>query len=156
MNRKKTIIVMVVMAVMVAMVSMNARKVTVPKMYMFGFAASFNDSIVHFTDIQQLDSVWIDTKYSFLEERQAYSYQLRDYLALHQQLPNRTCIVFYEQDRSKLEKQYQKMRKLYAKGKDGLVHYDVRQVDAAFHFYTIDLSQYYTDNSAPSDTTSHH
>ena len=28
------------------------------KVYMFGFAASFNDSTVYFTDVQQLEGAW--------------------------------------------------------------------------------------------------
>ena len=34
--------------------------------YLFGFAASFADSTVYFTDIQKVDSAWIDTKTKFL------------------------------------------------------------------------------------------
>jgi len=64
----------------------SAKKVAVPKMYMFGFAASFTDSIVHFTDIQEVDSAWIDTKSKFLLSREEYSYQLRDYLNEQQQI----------------------------------------------------------------------
>ena len=112
----------------------NARKQPVPHMYMFGLAASFTDTIVHFTAIQELDSVWIDSKNKFLQEREAYSYQLREYLK-QQQAPNRTCIVFYSQKREKLEKKYQKMLRLYGKAKDGAQHFDVRFVtDDDFKF----------------------
>lgn len=37
----------------------------VPKVYVFGLAASFNDSIVYLTNIQELDSAWIDDKNDF-------------------------------------------------------------------------------------------
>ena len=50
------------------------------KLYMYGFAASFNDSTVYFTDIQEMDSVWTNTKTGFLYSRDNYSYQLRDHL----------------------------------------------------------------------------
>ena len=95
----------------------TAKTVVVPKMYMFGFAASFNDSIVHFTEIQAVDSVWIDAKTKFMAGRENYSYQLRDYLAERVQMPHRTCVVFYNQDRQKLEKEYLKMKRIYATGK---------------------------------------
>jgi len=95
----------------------TAKTVVVPKMYMFGFAASFNDSIVHFTEIQAVDSVWIDAKTKFMAGRENYSYQLRDYLSEKAQMPHRTCVVFYNQDRQKLEKEYLKMKRIYATGK---------------------------------------
>ena len=40
----------------------EAKHVVVPKMYMFGFAASFNDTIVHFTNVIEVDSVWMESK----------------------------------------------------------------------------------------------
>ena len=106
----------------------TAHPVLVPHLYVFGFAASFNDSTVFITEVQQVDSAWIETKNNFLQDRQAYSYQLRDYLGTQQQLPQRTCIVFYSQKREKLEKKYQKMLRLYTKFKDGLQHFDVRHL----------------------------
>ncbi len=119
----------------------EARKQPVPHMYMFGMAASFNDTIIHFTDIQELDSVWIETKNNFLLERSGYSSQLRDFLTQQQQMGNRTCIVFYNQKRSKLQKEYEKVMRLYTKSKDGQQHFDIRHLDPQqFHFTTIDLT----------------
>ena len=118
--------------------TINARKQPVPKIYMFGMAASFTDTIVHFTNIQEVDSAWIDTKNNFLQDREAYSYQLRDYLSTQQALPQRTCMVFYSLKREKLLKKYQKMQRLYTKSKDGLKHFDVRQLDdQQFRFKTV-------------------
>ena len=127
----------------------NARKQPVPHMYMFGLAASFTDTIVHFTDIQELDSVWIESKNDFLQERDSYSSQLREYLNQKQQMPHRTCIVFYSQKRAKLEKKFQKIMRLYTQSKDGLQHFDVRHIDPQqFHFTTIDLSEYVAQEEA--------
>ena len=74
------------------------------KTYAFGFAASFNDSTVYFTDIQVLDSAWLNEKNDFLVSRDNYSYQLRDYLASEQQMPRRTCIVYAGKNKKKVEK----------------------------------------------------
>jgi hypothetical protein len=49
--------------------------------------------------------------------RENYSYQLRDYLADKAQMPHRTCVVFYNQDRQKLEKEYLKMKRIYTTGR---------------------------------------
>lgn len=45
--------------------------------YAFGVAASFNDTVVYFTDIQVLDSVKLD-KGGFLPKRDLYTYQLKN------------------------------------------------------------------------------
>jgi len=130
--------------------SLTAKNITVPKMYMFGFAASFNDSIVHFTEIQTIDSVWIDQKTHFLAGRENYSYQLRDFLADKLQMPHRTCVVVYNQDRLKLEKEYLKMKRIYTTGKKKVKkkdqdkvqsHNDLRLLPSAdFKFQLVDMS----------------
>lgn len=99
---------------MAAMIPTTSQaKGTAPqRVYMFGFAASFNDTIVHFTNIQTIDSVWIEGKTGFLVGRHLYSTMLRDYLDKNQ-MPYRTCVVFYNKNLKKLQKKYIKMKKLY-------------------------------------------
>lgn len=130
--------------------SLTAKNITVPKMYMFGFAASFNDSIVHFTDIQTLDNVWIDQKTHFLLGRENFSYQLRDFLADKMLMPHRTCVVIYNQDRQKLEKEYLKMKRIYTTGKKKIKkkdqgkiqsHNELRMLPSEqFTFQVVDMS----------------
>ncbi|MCR4602664.1 MAG: hypothetical protein K5683_03905 [Prevotella sp.] len=135
---KKTILLMMMSALLAISVNTSAARQPVPRIYMFGVAAAFTDTIVHFTDIQEVDSAWINTKNNFLLERQAYSYQLRDYLDQIMQMPHRTCIVFYSLKKEKLEKKYQKMMNLYTKSKDGKAHFDLRQLDKEhFRFRTV-------------------
>ena len=125
----------------------NAKKITTPKMYIYGFAASFNDSIIYFTNVQELNNVWVEKKHKELDVRQLYSQQLRDYLKT-QGLANRTCIVVANPNRAKLEKQFLKMKKLYTQSKDGKVHYDVKYLDNQdFHFQTIDMSGIYINDN---------
>lgn len=81
-------------------------------LYMFGFASSFNDSTVYFTEIQRVDSAWIDTKTGFLYSRDNYSFQLRDHLKTDDhEFP--TCAVFFAEKRKKIEKKYLKLKKRY-------------------------------------------
>lgn len=137
---KTTRLIMMAAMMLLTTTTASAKKVITPKVYMYGFAASFNDSIVHFTDIQTLDSVWIDSKTGFLLGRENYSFQLRDYLG-SQQMPQRTCIVVYNTDRKKLEKKFVKMKRLYTTSKDGRIYFDVRYLeDKDFHFTTVDMS----------------
>ena len=102
-------------------VQTSAKKVQVPKMYIFGFAASFNDTIVHFTNVQEIDSAWIEKKNNFLQTRELYSYQLRDFLANQ-----------YTQQSKNQHQQY-----------------DLRYLeDKEFHFKTINLRDYFDDVNA--------
>lgn len=79
--------------------------------YIFGFASSFNDSTVYFTDVQKVDSAYFTRKNKFLVSRENYSYQLRDYLEQNG-AGNRTCIVMFDFNQKKAEK---KWNKLYAR-----------------------------------------
>jgi len=103
-----------------------AKKPETTKAYLFGFAANFTDSVVYFTDIQEIDSVTILKKTKFLKDRDSYSDQLRYYFSDKLKMPHRTCIVSYALTRKKAEKKYVKMRKLYTEKNAG--RYDVRYI----------------------------
>ena len=124
----------------------TAKKVVVPQMYMFGFAASFNDTIVHFTNIQKVDSVWVDAKTKFLADREVYSSQLQQYLT-NQEMPYRTCVVVYAETREKAEKKYLKLRRLYVSPKkDHGQRYEVRYIeDDKFRFHSVVNSEQETE-----------
>ena len=98
----------------------SAKVKCVPKVYAFGFAASFNDSIVYFTDIQEIDSAWINEKNKFLIGRDNYSYQLKNYFA-GIGLPHRTCIISFALNRKDIEKKYKKMKEKYTKSENFLI-----------------------------------
>ena len=92
------------------------------KLYVFGFAASFNDSTVYLTDIMELDSAWTDVRTKFLYSRENYSYQFKHYLK-EQGLQTPTCIILFAEKRKDVETKYAKLRKRYTK-KDS--EYNVR------------------------------
>lgn len=104
------------MGLMVAATTLGAGAAEKMKtVYMYGFAASFNDSTVYFTEVQQMDSAFVDTKTNFLYSRNNYSYQLRDYLA-GQGFANATCVTSYALTRKEAEKKYLALRKRYLEG----------------------------------------
>ena len=116
----------------------TAQNILVPKAYLFGFAASFNDSTVFFTDIQTVDSVWVTKKKGFLAGKSNYSYQLRNYCEQKMDLPKRTCVVVSALKRKDAEKKYKKMMKKYV-GKKAK-NYDVRYISSSdFHFEPVDM-----------------
>ena len=101
--------------------------------FVYGFAASFNDSTVYFTDIQQVDSAYIDTKTKFLYSRENYSYQMRDYLDKIG-FKNATCVTAFATTRKEAEKKYLALRKKYLEGGKYNINY-LKEQD--FHFQPI-------------------
>ena len=95
---------------------------------MFGTSASFCDSIVYFTDIQVVDSAWIDEKTNFLVNRWDYSNQLRSHFNLTGH-PNRTCVVCFATSEKDIRKKYAKMRKKFTGSPKKPTRYDLRQLE---------------------------
>lgn len=83
--------------------------------YAFGVAASFNDSVVYYTEIQLLDSASLD-KNGFLPKRDLYSYQLKNYIEYNLKKPDYTCMVYFSESKKKLEKEALKVKGKYKKG----------------------------------------
>lgn len=108
------------------------------KVYMYGFCASFNDSTVYFTDIQEVEEAYVGKKTHFLYGRDSYSYQLKQHMqALGLKTP--TCMVGFADKRDKAEKKYMKLRQRYTKvpGK-----YDVKFIAATdFQFEGITATE---------------
>ena len=84
--------------------------------YAFGVAASFNDTVVYFTDIQVLDSIKLD-KGGFLPKRDLYTYQLKNYLEFDLKYPDYTCMIYFSENKKKLEKESAKVKSKYKKNK---------------------------------------
>lgn len=87
------------------------------RVYMYGVAINFNDSIVHLTDVQYLDSVIINID-GALQNYSSYSQQLKVYLESTLGENNQTCAVIYSDKKKKLEKRFIKTRKRYQSDKD--------------------------------------
>lgn len=83
-------------------------------MYIVGVSASFTDSLIYFTDIQFVDSVNVD-KNKLLPMRSQYSDQLENYLEQVKGMKNRTCFIYFNEKKSKLEKNIIKMKENYQK-----------------------------------------
>ncbi len=119
--------------------ALQAQNIQVPKAYMFGFVASFNDSTVYFTDIQELDSVWVTKKKQYIAGKENYSYQLRNFFTQQRNLPNRTCVVIGSVKRKDVEKKYAKMKQNYIVKNKG--KFDVRYLpESEFRFKVVDMS----------------
>ena len=82
--------------------------------YAFGISASFTDTVVYFTEIQILDSVSL-SKEGFLAHRELYSYQLKNYLEDNLLQQNSTCMIYFSENRKKVEKEATKILNKYKK-----------------------------------------
>ncbi|EGQ13461.1 MULTISPECIES: hypothetical protein [Prevotellaceae] len=132
MNWKKYLLTMVV--ALLALDASAAEKTQT--VYMYGFAASFNDSTVYFTDIQQIDSASVESRTHFLYSRNDYSYQLRDYLAANG-FKNATCVTAFALTRKEADKKYLALRKRYLSGG----RYTIKYIPASdFRFQPIPAS----------------
>lgn len=135
---KNLIMAVAVMIICGWTINASAKLKCVPKLYAFGFAASFNDSTVYFTDIQEIDSAWINDKNDFLVSRDNYSYQLKNYFT-SLGLEHRTCVISFALKRKDIEKKYQKMKNKYVKAGN----YDIKSVSTNnFHFTAIKPDNY--------------
>ena len=83
-------------------------------MYIVGVSASFTDSLIYFTDIQFVDSVKVG-KDKLLPMRSQYSDQLENYLEQVKGMENRTCFIYFNEKKAKLEKTLNKMKENYQK-----------------------------------------
>jgi len=138
-------ILLALFAIVVA-TSADAKKKQVDHLYIFGFSASFQDSVVFITDIQDVPGAWIDTKTKFLLGRDSYSYQLKNYFD-QASLPNRVNMVMFATNKKKAEKMYLKLKKKYntpkkkRKKQKTYQQYDVQYIpQQAFRFEVVDMS----------------
>lgn len=138
---KYFVIVLAVAGIMTATSAAAKKKAAKPNViYAFGFAASFNDSTVYFTDIQQIDKATLEKRTKFLPNRNEYAIQLRDYLG-NKGYAHRTCVISFAQDRKDIEKKYTNFRKKYLKGG----HYDMKCITTAdFQFHYVEPTEYTT------------
>ena len=98
--------------------------------YAFGVSASFTDTVIYYTEIQMLDSVALD-KNGFLPHRELYSYQLKNYLEDNQLQQNSTCMIYFSENKKKLEKEATKILNKYKKNN----RMTVSRIDSdKFHF----------------------
>lgn len=149
----RNITLLFVFMLMMANMPVSAKNVMLPKAYMFGFVASFNDSIVFFTDIQEVDSVWVLEKKELLAGRSSYAYQLREFFTNSFNMPNRTCIVISDKNRKNVEKKYAKMKKIYVE--KGANKYDVHYTNSSeFRFHAVNMDDSTTEPQTNTDKKS--
>lgn len=117
----------------------NAKGYRPAKIYMFGFAASFNDSTVYLTDIQTVNAYLVNNRTKFLANREDYSYQLRNYLQSNGLEAFPTCITMFAENEKDATKKYLKLKERYEKSKK---KYSIKSLkDSQFKYTPIEPDQ---------------
>ncbi|KAA6330590.1 hypothetical protein EZS27_020723 [termite gut metagenome] len=111
--------------------SLRLRKEKDELVYAFGIAASFTNTIVYHTEIQLLDSVKLN-KRKFLPNRDTYSYQLKNHLEYERNIPNQVCMIYFSNNKKKLERETTKLLNKYKKNK-GIT---IQRIDVAEFRFT--------------------
>ena len=93
----------------------SAKQQQAPVVYAFGYATHFSDTTFTMTAVQVLPGAELETKYKYLKHRSYYAEQLQAHLDSETETP--TCCIFFDTNKSKLEKMYVKLRhKAQARG----------------------------------------
>ena len=106
----------------------------VKSVYLVGVSASFSDSTVYFTDIQLVESAEIHKKSKLLLNRNQYSEQLDNYLEQTKGLNDRTCFIYFDDNKADLEKSVKKIKEKYIKGGKSIL----RDLGSEFKFSNIE------------------
>lgn len=115
MRQVKWVVVAMLLCIVGSTYSKDKNK---PKaVYVFGFAASFSDTIVCYTDIQKLDSGAVDGS-GFLKNRATYSAQLKNYLESAGIQKNSTAMIYFSDSEKKMAKEADKLIGKYRKNKN--------------------------------------
>ena len=137
MKTLKYIVLTLVLATMAT--TAEAKLVCTEHMYIFGLAASFTDSTLYLTDIQEVEGAWYDTKDDALMGRDSYSSQLKDYVTEKKGQANRVCLVMFATSKKKAEKKYEKLKKKYA-DRNGVIAGLQYLTSSDFKFNAVDMS----------------
>ena len=117
----------------------NAKGYRPAKIYMFGFAASFNDSTIYRTDIQTVNAYLVNNRTKFLANREDYSYQLRNYLQSNGLEAYPTCITIFGENEKDATKKYLKLKERYEKSKK---KYSIKSLkDSQFKYTPVEPDQ---------------
>ena len=121
-TRKITIALCIAAALMLCCLPMYAEKgIKMRRVYVFGFAASFTDSVACQTTVQRLDSAWID-RYGFLIDRSLYSVQLQSYMEQQEGVKNPVCSFFFHKKQRKIKRLWAKVNKRYNAAQELIFH----------------------------------
>lgn len=98
------------------------KKPRMQSVYVFGFSASFTDSIAFLTDVMKVDSAYIMPN-GFLADRSYYALQLENFVLGEHRVKNSTNAVYFSTKKKQVDKIYEKMNRKYQRSDKFLLIY---------------------------------
>lgn len=114
-------IIVVLTSLLFAVSAGAAREPKMKPIYIFGFAASFTDSVACQTAVQRLDSAWLDS-HDFLVDRSLYSLQLQMYMEQEEKMTNAITTVYFSKSERKMQRLWAKLRRKYEAAQNVIHH----------------------------------
>lgn len=114
-------IIVILLSLMCTLAAGAAKEPKMKPIYIFGFAASFTDSVACQTSIQRLDSAWLDS-HDFLVDRSLYSLQLQVHMEQEEQVANAISSVFFSTSERKMQRLWSKMQRKYEAAQNLIFH----------------------------------
>lgn len=121
-----------------ALTTIEAKKKLQP-VYLVGYAFSIIDSTAYQTQVQYMDSTWVDSKAKTLYYRVNYTIQFQSFLEGKMNCSNVVCAVMFDKKRARLEKKLQRIHR--HQQKNGVQKFDVIP-SATFQFQTENWSDH--------------
>lgn len=97
-----------------ALLALCSVKAKAENVYIYGISYSPTDSVVYITDVRMLEKVKLNGKAQFLDSRNEYSSQLREYMKSQDHPDFVNCVVF-SKEYKKINKDYLKQVQYYYK-----------------------------------------
>lgn len=110
------VVALLTMVMLVSSTSGLYAKVEQKPIYICGYAVNFADSTVYLTEIQCIDTAYVESKNGFLMDRNQYSAQLQFHMNKRSGGKNYTCMVLFDKKLARLQKRVAKVRKHNEKG----------------------------------------
>lgn len=152
MRRYTTILLLALAMATIATQGIQAKskeKVSMQRIYMFGYAISYVDSVAYMTDMQRMDSAYVHNDNGFLCDRALYATQLRNHMEQALGLRNTTCVVFFDKNEAKLSKKFLKIRDIQREKEE----LPLRVLDAGTFAFTPEEYIESVEVDAPQETT---
>ncbi len=102
---------------LVCLGAQSQSKIKPQTVYIFGFAASYTDSVAFLTDVMKVDSATILPN-GFLAGRALYSLQLENHVTADKKVMDPTTAIFFSTSLSAARKKYEKINTRYQRSTD--------------------------------------
>lgn len=110
-NRFRVTALLAMLLMLATHASLLHAKVEQRPVYICGYAVNFADSAAYVTEIQCIDTAYVESRNGFLMDRNLYSDQLNYFVKKQFGGKHYTCMVLFDKKQARLQKRVAKMRK---------------------------------------------